>query len=211
MDFVKEKRLLRLVNKARAIADIYSQASLLVPLSIPQVRLPQTISLNQTSPWHVSALFSAALESTSLYTRLRMSDKRNSTSMGHVTDALNVFGKQTIANLQMSPIEPPISASNGHGGTDQIPTNRGELSTRFDELEYEERPESGSEDEVVALDVDLSSLEEGMTHSSGFRSHHKPHLFSQLSTSRGNASSRDGEAPNAQRLDDAHRRVKTYG
>lgn len=181
----REKRLLRLVNKARAITDLYSQASLLIPLSIPQ-RLPTGVYLDQTSPWHVSALFSAALESTSLYTRLKTSDVTNSTSLGNLTDMLNVFGKQTIANLQMSIVEKPSSDQNGVGNM-HIIGGRGELAARLNErtYDYPEQPDSGSQQDVPALDINLSSLEENITYSAGFRGKRKRHLFSRFNTSRG--------------------------
>ncbi|KAK9419222.1 putative Protein dml-1 [Seiridium unicorne] len=180
----REKRLLRLVNKARALADMYSQASLIVPIALPS-RLPSSVSLNRSSPWHVSALFNAAIESTSLYTRLKTTDHVNSTSLGNVTDLLNVFGKQTIANLQMSFMEPPKPSQNGANGALHLPNGRGELYDQLNALDYEEQSDSGSPSELTSLDVDLSSLEEGITSSAGLQGGRKQHLFSQLSTARG--------------------------
>jgi hypothetical protein len=179
--------LLRLVNKARAITDMYSQVSLLVPLSIPQGKLPPSLALDTSSPWHVSALFGAALESTSLYTRLKTTDHVNCTSLGNITDLLNVFGKQTIANLQMSPVDPPKKTQNGmNEATVEVPTTgRGELYQRVNELDYEEQSDSGSQNGVTALDIDLSSLGENITPFPTPRRSRKPHLFSQFSTARG--------------------------
>ncbi|ORY69817.1 tubulin domain-containing protein [Pseudomassariella vexata] len=180
----REKRLLRLVNKARAITDLYAQASLLVPLAIPSVSSSRSVALDRSSPWHVSALFNAAIESTSLYTRLKTSDRTNSTSLGHMTDILNVFGKQTIVNLQISPISPPKPVQNGTNGAVDAPSGRGELVGRPHELEYEDQPDANAQNDLTTLDVDLSSLDETLGQS-GARSRRKPHLFSQVSTSRG--------------------------
>ncbi|KAI0127715.1 tubulin nucleotide-binding domain-like protein [Xylariales sp. AK1849] len=180
----REKRLLRLVNKARAVAHMYSQASLIIPLAIPQ-RLPSTISMDRSSPWHISALFSAVLESTSLYTRMKTTDRINSTTLGNVTDLLDVFGKQTIANLQMSPVAPAKPAQNGSNGSMQVPTGRGELYDRINELNHEDQSDFDPQSGVTTLDVDFSSLEENVSSSAGSRHRRKPHLFSQFSTARG--------------------------
>lgn len=162
-----------------------SQASLIVPLAVPQ-RLPSSISLDRSSPWHVSALFNAAMESTSLYTRMRTTDHANSTSIGNTADLLNVFGKQAIVNLQFSLVEPPKPVQNGTNGAMHLPTGRGEMYDRLSALDFEEQQsDEGSSGGVTALDVDLSSLEEGITSSAGVGGRKKPHLFSQLNTARG--------------------------
>jgi hypothetical protein len=163
---------------------MYSQASLIVPLAIPN-RLPSGVFLDRSSPWHVSALFNAAVESTLLYTRMKTTDHVNSTSFGTVTDLLNVFGKQTIANLQMGLVEPPKPAQNGTSTVMQLPTGRGEMYDRLNALEYEEQSDAGSSSGVTSLGVDLSTIEEGITSSASFRTRRRPHLFSQLCTARG--------------------------
>lgn len=192
-DLDQEKRLTRLVNKARALADMYSQASLIIPLSVPP-RLPSSVSLDRTSPWHVSALFNAAFESASLFTRLRTSDQVNSTSLGNVTDLLNVFGKQTIASLQVSIVEPAKPASNGTNGAGmQLPSGRGELYDRLSALGYVEEQEQQSSDDddeggnnVKLLDVDLSTLDESINASAGARRRgRRARVFSQMTTARG--------------------------
>jgi hypothetical protein len=66
-----------------------------------------------------------------------------------------------------------------------MPTGRGELYDQLNALDYEEDPDSGPTGEVTTLDIDLSSLEEGITSSASFRGRRVPHLFSQFSTARG--------------------------
>ncbi|KAK6196865.1 Bud site selection protein bud4 [Pestalotiopsis sp. IQ-011] len=198
----RDKRLLKLVNKARALADMNSQASLIIPLAVPQ-RLPSSISLDRSAPWHVSALFNAAMESASLYTRMRTTNQANSTSLGNTADLLNVFGKQAIVNLQFSLIEPPKQVQNGTNGAMHLPTGRGEMYDRLSALDSEEQQsDEGPSGGVTALEVDLSSLEEGITSSAGVRGRKKPHLFSQLSTARGEDAVRgfdDDETDNQER------------
>ncbi|PSR83777.1 tubulin domain-domain-containing protein [Coniella lustricola] len=99
----RDKRLLRLVNKAKSLTELYKQASLLIPISIPSTlspRLRQTLALDTSSAWHTSALLSAAIESATLPSRLK--DTENRETLGTMADMLNVHGKQTVADLQMS-------------------------------------------------------------------------------------------------------------
>lgn len=109
----------------------------------------------------------------------------NSTSLGNVADILNVFGKQTIVNVQLSHVQPPKPTQNGTNGNVHLPTGRGELYDRLNALEYEEPSDADPGRELTTLDIDLSSLEEGITSSTTFRRRKNPHLFSQLSTARG--------------------------
>lgn len=99
----QEKRLLRLVNKAKSLTELYKQTSLLVPIALPTSpppRLRSVLSLDAASAWHTSALLSAAVESATLPSRLR--DAANRDTLGDMADRLNVHGKQTVAGLQMS-------------------------------------------------------------------------------------------------------------
>ncbi|KAK7960862.1 misato Segment II myosin-like domain-containing protein [Apiospora saccharicola] len=214
----QEKRLLRLTNKARSIAELSSQVSLLIPLSIPSRSLASSVVLDKASAWNVTALFNAAMESTSLYTRLKSNDRANSLTMGSITDMLNVFGKQTIANLQMSPVDEPPAAAAGDGTGIQILSGRGELISSLNEMNYEDQSDTGGgQNRVESLDVDLSSLAEnlgGAAVRGGSRK--KAHLFSQLETARGddaiNAISReeDDEANDEDRYGRAQRRQKSH-
>lgn len=181
--------MLRLVNKARAVVGMYSHASLIIPLAIPQ-RLPSNIMMDKSSPWHTSALFNAAMESTSLFTRLRTTDQVNNTSLGNTTDLLNVFGKQVIANLQFSLAEPPQTAQNGTNGQMQLPIGRGEMYDRLNALEFEERPDPDAQNDLSTLEIDLSTIGEGINSSNNYGRGRKRHLFSQITTARGEDATR---------------------
>ncbi|KAI2639605.1 tubulin nucleotide-binding domain-like protein [Hypomontagnella submonticulosa] len=175
----REKRLLKLVNKARALTELNLQASLVIPLALPETPLPATVRLDPSSPWHVSALFAAALESITLYTRLRTSDRVYSSNFGSMTDLLNVFGKQTIANLEMSISGDSKPHPNGkNGGTNGL-NGRGENGVDFDE-----ESESGSQKGAATLDIDLSSPQDLNLDSSG-RRRRKRRIFSQILADRG--------------------------
>ncbi|KAI0526591.1 tubulin domain-containing protein [Xylaria bambusicola] len=174
----REKRLLKLVNKARALAELSSQASLVVPLALPEEPLPSNIHLDPSSPWHVSALFAATIESTTLYTRLRTVDRIYSSNFSHMTDLLNVFGRQTIANIEMSPIDLASSTRNG-------PTNsRGDPISSLYERVDDDESESGSQKGAAPLDVDLSAPQD-LKLDPGARKPKKRYVFSQVRTYRG--------------------------
>ncbi|KAI0402589.1 tubulin domain-containing protein [Xylaria palmicola] len=180
----REKRLLKLVNKARALVELSSQASLVVPLALPEAPLPSSIQLDASSPWHVSALFAATIESTTLYTRLKTSDRLYSSNLGHITDLLNIFGRQTIANTEMSPVTPPSPAQNGMAGLSNLINARGEILPSTNDDLMDEESESGSQKGTTSLDVDLSSPQE-LRLESGTRGPKKRYVFSQVQTHRG--------------------------
>ncbi|KAI0476684.1 tubulin domain-containing protein [Xylaria cf. heliscus] len=180
----REKRLLKLVNKARALAELSSQASLVVPLAMPEEPLPSSIRLDTSSPWHVSALFAATIESTTLYTRLKTTDRINSTNLGHMTDLLNVFGRQTIANIEMTPIKPQNPTQNGTNGIASLTNTRGEILSSLHDNSLDDESESGSQKGTTSLEVDLSSPQD-LRLESWTRGSRKRYVFSQVQTYRG--------------------------
>ncbi|KAF2964734.1 hypothetical protein GQX73_g8843 [Xylaria multiplex] len=180
----REKKLLKLANKARALAELSSQASLIVPLAMPEERLPSNIHLNLESSWHVSALFAATIESTTLYTRLKTTDRVYSSNLGHMTDLLNVFGRQTIANIEMSPIEPLNSTWNGANDLTNPINAPGESIPKFYDNVINDESESGLERGPAPLEVDLSSPQDFKLNLKTTRSK-KRYVFSQVRTYRG--------------------------
>ncbi|KAI6091953.1 tubulin nucleotide-binding domain-like protein [Hypoxylon rubiginosum] len=181
----REKRMMKLVNKARALAELNSQASLVIPIALPETPLPHTLQLDASSPWHVSALFTAALESVTLYTRLRTTDRMYSSNLGNMTDLLNVFGKQTIANLEMSITEAPQPSQNGANGNSNGLNGRGEnVRSLYETGLGEDGSESGSQKGTATLDIDLSSPQD-LNLGSNRRRGKKRHVFSQVLADRG--------------------------
>ncbi|KAI1374648.1 tubulin nucleotide-binding domain-like protein [Hypoxylon crocopeplum] len=181
----REKRLLKLVNKARALAELNSQASLVVPMALPESPLPSTVRLDSSSRWHVSALLSAALESTTLYTRLKTTDRAYSSNLANMTDLLNVFGKQTIANLEMSISETQRPRQNGgtNGNANGL-NGRGEnVRSLYETTNVDDASESGSQKGVATLDIDLSSPHD--LNLDPNRRRRKRHVFSQVLADRG--------------------------
>jgi hypothetical protein len=98
----REKRRLRLANTALTLNQICAQASMVVPLSVPEGRLPSGVAIDHNSTWHVSALLATAAESASLQSRLRPDGKSNPVNLSDMAQCLNISGQQTLANMRMS-------------------------------------------------------------------------------------------------------------
>ena len=116
----KVEQLLRTANTARMINEMSTLASMYTPMSIPPTKLPQYVLFDRTSQWHSSALFSVALESVTLPTRLRRS-VRKGWFLDDLEAALNVNGNQRIAQLQCSILDPedaPLMSAISYGSTD---------------------------------------------------------------------------------------------
>lgn len=67
-------------------------------MAMPSTKLPSYVTLDPRSQWHVSALFSTALESMTLPSRL----KKSRETLDQIANAMNVNGNQNIAKLRMS-------------------------------------------------------------------------------------------------------------
>lgn len=100
-DVPGEKRQLRMANVAKSLHQACSQASMLVPLALPETSLAPPIRLNRSSYWHTSALFAAMAESALIPSRLKRSV--NHASMADLAGSLNTSGNQTLASAGISP------------------------------------------------------------------------------------------------------------
>lgn len=159
---IQDKRLVRLANKAKSLTELYKNASIIVPITLPRL-LGSHVALDPSSHWHTSAVVAAALESATLPSRLK--DRENRDTLGGMADLLNTMGNQSIANLQMS-IDPQ--------------TTQDSPDVRMREAVSGEDAES----EGLHLDLDFSPSDqlESRRPLNGFR---KPRIFSQLVTRRG--------------------------
>lgn len=172
--------MLRLANKAKTLIEAYKQASIIVPLAVPE-RLAGRVKLDAASQWHTSALLAAAMESAMLPSRLKDPLKRE--TLGGMADVLNTMGKQSVAGLQMSfaPAQP----------------EEGQKDVRQRKLTEEELSEG------VQLDLRFTPSDqlEAYSRSNGFD---KPRVFSQLVASRGYGD----EQVEPVEIDEAGRRVR---
>ncbi|KAK4192026.1 tubulin domain-containing protein [Podospora australis] len=99
----RDKRLQKLANKARALTELYKQATIVVPLAVPE-RLPRGVQLDYNSAWHTTGLLAVAVESALLPTRLK--DRSQRETLSSMAATLNTMGKQNVAGLQMRVVGP---------------------------------------------------------------------------------------------------------
>ncbi|OTA04765.1 hypothetical protein A9Z42_0053610 [Trichoderma parareesei] len=100
----REKRRVRLANTAMSLNSACAQASMVVPLGVPDGAraVPASIAVDSASPWHVSALLATAAESASLQSRLRLhGGSSRPLGLSDMAECLNVSGRQTLANMRM--------------------------------------------------------------------------------------------------------------
>lgn len=102
LDISRVKRHLRLSNVANSIAQLSGQASTVVPLALPEGKLPAGVDINARSPWHVSALMASAIETATLPSRLTRDHVKQPSSLADLAENLNAAGNQPLASLQMS-------------------------------------------------------------------------------------------------------------
>ncbi|KYK54588.1 Tubulin FtsZ [Drechmeria coniospora] len=97
----REKRQLRLANTAQCLSNACPLASMVVPLSLPETQLPLHLAVEPGSPWHVSALLSAAAETAAIQSRMRVGQGNSPASLSDVAEGLNTSGNQTLASCAM--------------------------------------------------------------------------------------------------------------
>lgn len=99
-DTSQDKQITRTITLAMALSKIASQSSIYVPLRYPPATLPAYLNFDKTSEWHTSALLSAAIETSTLPTRMHGGGGFG--RMDDLASFLNVNGGQNIAMLSMS-------------------------------------------------------------------------------------------------------------
>lgn len=102
----QDKQVTRTVALAMTLTNVAAHSSLYIPLRnpTPLTLLPGLghLTLDSTSVWHCSALLSAAIETSTLPTRLRRSGRGGIGRLDELAAFLNVNGGQNIATLAMS-------------------------------------------------------------------------------------------------------------
>ena len=113
---------LRSLNTAKTVSELATLDSFHVPLSIDPTSLPASVQLDEGSLWCTSGLLSAAVESMTLPTRLKIDSQRQ----GRLSDfeaALNTNGNQRIAQLHLAASAPdaaPVPAQDSESSDDRI-------------------------------------------------------------------------------------------
>ena len=166
---------MRLSNTAKSLSEIAPQASIFVPISLPSTPFPSYVSLDPRSEWHSSALFSTALESMTLPSRLRLQHSGRET-LDQLASALNINGNQNIAKLRMTIYQKPLS--NGTDGEDGLQARAESKDERVASQERRGSPLDADEDESTTFDMDFFPTETG-EYVSGRHRNKKTHVFGQ--------------------------------
>jgi hypothetical protein len=137
------------------------------------------------SLWHTSALFSTALESMTLTTRIKPQNSQRQT-LDEIAMALNANGNQNIAKLQMSvskgSTEPPMAT--GHAPVVNGQSQDSRLPSSADRMDVDEE---GKDATPSTLDLDFSPSNDfaGIL-SRGPQRRKRYHLFGEAEAGRGN-------------------------
>jgi hypothetical protein len=82
------------------ISSVYENVSLYIPLVQPS-RIPSSISINPSSYWHVSALYSLAYDSITLPTRTRAEHPYHM-EMDDICNRVNIHGQRKFADADVA-------------------------------------------------------------------------------------------------------------
>ncbi|KAF5019775.1 hypothetical protein F66182_8212 [Fusarium sp. NRRL 66182] len=102
LDIPRAKRQLRLANVAHSIEQLCTQATTVVPLALPEEDLSAGVSIDRRSPWHISAVMAAGIETATLPCRLAQGSSHQPSSLDALAESLNVNGNQPLASMHMS-------------------------------------------------------------------------------------------------------------
>lgn len=153
VDVPLEKRRLRTANVAQSIAQARFTASMVVPLTIPESRLPRNFSLDSRSPWQVSAAFATAIETSTIETRMAIRRNSQPMSMWDMVESLNAAGNQTLSRIRMG-VGSSVSEQAQEGteaeffglGSLQGPAKKNRKGRVFGQLSCVRGPEPGKDD-----------------------------------------------------------------
>ncbi|CZR54439.1 related to beta tubulins [Phialocephala subalpina] len=200
----REKRFIRMSNAARSVSEIASQASLFIPMTVQSAMLPSYVVIDMQSQWHVSGLLSAALETMTLPSRLKVQG-RNRETMDQLVNALNVNGNQNIAKLRMSIDQK--EALNGHDrpGRSNVRAQSRDTRMRSQDRRAEE-VQDVEKDEVSTFDM-VFFPPESLEQSRGQRSTKKTHVFGQAESLRSSGDVPADEATEDEGFERARRRA----
>ena len=141
----REKHMLRMVNTARTIHEVSSQASAFVPVADPPRSLPGYVGMDRSSQWHTSALVTTAVETMTLPSRLRAGNGRRGV-LADLEAALNENGNQRIYQLRESVLDPEANSgkaaaqgrdSNGHARTNGHADVAEDVDTNVEDTDYD--------------------------------------------------------------------------
>ena len=144
-------------------------------MSLPTTPLPSYVNLDAKSEWHRSALFSTALESMTLPSRLRLTHSGRET-LDQLASALNINGNQNIAKLRMSIHQKP--ATNGLHRNGRLEVKTESRDARLPSQDGRANEDDVDDEDSKIFDMDFFPTETG-EYVGGRQSSKKAHVFGQ--------------------------------
>ena len=141
-------------------------------MSNSPLKSPSYLSLDQTSPWHISAVQAVALETMTIPSRLKVNVGSRGT-LQDIEDSFNSTGKRRIAKLEMSVADPEVLAEKADERIAQA-EKVGSMPSR--------QTSEGNDDGLTAFDIDTFTRD---YRAASTRAKKKEHIFGRAESSRG--------------------------
>jgi len=103
----RERRLKQIVNSSRSLLPLAEHSSVYIPMSNRLTKVPNYVSYEAASAWHLSALHAIGVESMTMSSRLRTAHNSHGT-LQDIENIINSTGKRRIAKFEMSIADPEV-------------------------------------------------------------------------------------------------------
>lgn len=157
-DGLQISRGLSIVNHAKAVYELSTQASVYVPVAATPRKAPDYLSMYRKHPWHIAGLQVTGIESMLLPTRLKSAGDGTTTTLDHLTMTLTAGHERRIARLafQAHDTVRAYEGTNGHttGSDSQVHAS---TSSALCEM-FSESPSSSSHAETYQKFAEVRSL-----------------------------------------------------
>ncbi|KAJ4373126.1 mtDNA inheritance, partitioning of the mitochondrial organelle [Neocucurbitaria cava] len=167
----REKRLQQIANSARSMEILGEQSSLYIPMSNSPANIPEYLSMDATSPWHIAALQAVGVESVTISSRLRTSTGGRGT-LQDIENTINSTGRRRIAKFGMSIADPDVLSQKASD----------EMASAEKAGSVTSRRTSEGEDQLSGFDIDVFTRDYRVA---SRRPGRKEHIFGRAEASRG--------------------------
>ena len=168
----RQRQRFQMANMTQSLYSMDGSASIQIPISYVLTALPPYVDIDFSSPWHVSALQTALVESITLPTRLRSSQEAR-TTFGQLETALNNDGNRRLVTATMSLKDPQQLDSDDRANSQRDTRMTNGISHEDDQMAE------------IGLGIDMSPNIREMTGIGGRRLGGRVHVFGKIESLRG--------------------------